>query len=88
MEGARISGASRIIGVDVIPSKFEQGISTHNFSEIMSIWTENVWTVLDVTSMGFICAFPAKKFGCTDFVNPKDYDKPVQEVLSACSQEL
>jgi alcohol dehydrogenase class-P len=23
----------------------------------------------------------AKKFGCTDFVNPKDHDKPVQEVL-------
>nr|ADB85364.1 putative alcohol dehydrogenase 2 [Phyllostachys edulis] len=48
MEGARVSGASRIIGVDVIPSKFEQ----------------------------------AKKFGCTDFVNPKDYDKPVQEVIA------
>uniref|UniRef100_A0A0E0MDS3 Alcohol dehydrogenase family-2 n=1 Tax=Oryza punctata TaxID=4537 RepID=A0A0E0MDS3_ORYPU len=47
MEGARISGASRIIGVDLNPAKFEQ----------------------------------AKKFGCTDFVNPKDYDKPVQEVI-------
>lgn len=23
----------------------------------------------------------AKKFGCTDFVNPKDFDKPIQEVL-------
>ena len=22
----------------------------------------------------------AKKFGVTEFVNPKDYDKPVQEV--------
>uniref|UniRef100_A0A0E0BGL8 Uncharacterized protein n=1 Tax=Oryza glumipatula TaxID=40148 RepID=A0A0E0BGL8_9ORYZ len=47
MEGARISGASRIIGVDLNPAKFEQ----------------------------------AKKFGCTDFVNPKDYDKPVQKVI-------
>uniref|UniRef100_A0A2C9U2L4 alcohol dehydrogenase n=1 Tax=Manihot esculenta TaxID=3983 RepID=A0A2C9U2L4_MANES len=46
-EGARFSGASRIIGVDVNPNKFEQ----------------------------------AKKFGVTEFVNPKDYDKPVQEVL-------
>jgi hypothetical protein len=24
----------------------------------------------------------AKKFGCTDFVNPKDHTKPVQEVCS------
>nr|ACS49647.1 alcohol dehydrogenase family-4 [Oryza coarctata] len=47
MEGARISGASRIIGVDLNPAKFEQ----------------------------------AKKFGCTDFVNPKDYGKPVQQVI-------
>ncbi|KAG8633265.1 hypothetical protein MANES_18G087000v8 [Manihot esculenta] len=46
-EGARFSGASRIIGVDVNPNKFEQG----------------------------------RKFGVTEFVNPKDYDKPVQEVL-------
>ncbi len=23
----------------------------------------------------------AKKFGCNEFVNPKDYDKPIQEVL-------
>uniref|UniRef100_J3N6S2 Uncharacterized protein n=2 Tax=Oryza brachyantha TaxID=4533 RepID=J3N6S2_ORYBR len=47
MEGARLSGASRIIGVDLNPAKFEQ----------------------------------AKKFGCTDFVNPRDHKKPVQEVL-------
>ncbi|XP_020112793.1 alcohol dehydrogenase 1-like [Ananas comosus] len=47
-EGARIAGASRIIGVDLIPSRFEE----------------------------------AKKFGVTEFVNPKDYDKPVQEVIA------
>lgn len=47
-EGARISGASRIIGVDVMSSKFET----------------------------------AKKFGVTDFVNPKDHGKPVQQVIA------
>lgn len=47
-EGARISGASRIIGVDLNASRFEQ----------------------------------AKKFGVTEFVNPKDHDKPVQEVIA------
>lgn len=25
--------------------------------------------------------FIAKAFGCTEFVNPKDYDKPIQQVL-------
>ncbi|WMV24660.1 hypothetical protein MTR67_018045 [Solanum verrucosum] len=47
-DGARIVGASRIIGVDLNASRFEQ----------------------------------AKKFGVTQFVNPKDYSKPVQEVIA------
>ncbi|KAK7838098.1 alcohol dehydrogenase [Quercus suber] len=47
-EGARISGASRIIGIDLNAKRFDQ----------------------------------AKKFGVTEFVNPKDHDKPVQEVLA------
>ncbi|CAA6660351.1 unnamed protein product [Spirodela intermedia] len=46
--GARVSGASRIIGVDLNSDRFEQ----------------------------------AKKFGVTEFVNPKDYDRPVQEVIA------
>ncbi|XP_054718746.1 alcohol dehydrogenase class-3-like [Uloborus diversus] len=45
--GCRERGASRIIGVDINPEKFEI----------------------------------AKKFGCTEFVNPKDHDKPIQDVL-------
>ncbi|KAF7052989.1 hypothetical protein CFC21_060997 [Triticum aestivum] len=45
MEGAKMAGASRIIGVDLNPAKYEQ----------------------------------AKKFGCTDFVNPMDHTKPLQE---------
>ncbi|KAL8109455.1 hypothetical protein AgCh_025521 [Apium graveolens] len=47
VEGARIAGASRIIGVDLNPNRFES----------------------------------AKKFGVTEFVNPKDHNKPVQEVI-------
>lgn len=47
-EGARIAGASRIIGVDLNPARFEE----------------------------------AKKFGVNEFVNPKDYEKPVQEVIA------
>lgn len=45
--GCKTAGASRIIGVDINPSKFEV----------------------------------AKKFGVTEFVNPKDHEKPIQDVL-------
>ncbi|XP_045767028.1 alcohol dehydrogenase class-3-like [Maniola jurtina] len=45
--GCKVSGASRIIGVDTNPDKFEI----------------------------------ARKFGVTEFVNPKDHDKPIQQVL-------
>ncbi|GLJ46935.1 hypothetical protein SUGI_0990460 [Cryptomeria japonica] len=46
-EGARIRGASKIVGVDVNPTKFDIG----------------------------------KKFGVTEFVNPKDHEKPVHQVI-------
>lgn len=29
----------------------------------------------------FMRSFAAKVFGCTEFVNPKDHDKPIQQVL-------
>ncbi|XP_039144009.1 LOW QUALITY PROTEIN: alcohol dehydrogenase 1-like [Dioscorea cayenensis subsp. rotundata] len=48
-EGARIAGASRIIGVDVNPRRFLEDFS-------------------------FFCV--------NEFVNPKDYQKPFQEVLA------
>lgn len=33
-----------------------------------------------LTDTPFVPLTAAKKFGCTDFVNPNDYDKPVQQV--------
>lgn len=45
--GCKTAGASRIIGIDVNPVKFDQ----------------------------------AKIFGCTEFVNPKDHNRSIQEVL-------
>ncbi|KAH9691559.1 Alcohol dehydrogenase 1 [Citrus sinensis] len=53
-EGARIAGASRIIGVDLNSSRFEE----------------------------------AKKFGATEFVNPKDYNKPVQEEFHIIAKQV
>ncbi|KAK9891430.1 hypothetical protein WA026_014667 [Henosepilachna vigintioctopunctata] len=45
--GCQAAGASRIIGIDINPLKFETG----------------------------------KKFGFTEFVNPKEQEKPIQQVL-------
>ncbi|CAO3610691.1 unnamed protein product [Cunninghamella blakesleeana] len=46
-QGAKYSGASRIIAVDINPGKEKASFD----------------------------------FGCTEFINPKDYDRPIQEVL-------
>ncbi|XP_044746378.1 alcohol dehydrogenase class-3 [Coccinella septempunctata] len=45
--GCRAAGATRIIGIDINPKKFDL----------------------------------AKQFGFTEFVNPKDYEKPIEQVL-------
>jgi S-(hydroxymethyl)glutathione dehydrogenase/alcohol dehydrogenase len=45
--GCKVAGATRIIGIDINPDKFEI----------------------------------AKQFGATEFVNPKDHERPIQEVL-------
>lgn len=39
--------------------------------------------LLELTLNTLIFVFPvsAKKFGCTEFVNPKDYEKPIQQVM-------
>jgi S-(hydroxymethyl)glutathione dehydrogenase/alcohol dehydrogenase len=47
VQGAVMSGASRIVCVDINPDKFEM----------------------------------ARMLGATDFVNPKDYDQPIQDVI-------
>ncbi|KAJ3129391.1 NAD/NADP dependent alcohol dehydrogenase [Nowakowskiella sp. JEL0407] len=47
IQGAKACGASRIIGVDMNPSKFDL----------------------------------AKKLGATEFLNPKDSDRPIQQVI-------
>lgn len=46
-EGARVVGASRIIGVDINPEKFDK----------------------------------ARTFGVTEFINPKDHEQPVAQVI-------
>jgi len=38
MEGARLAGASRIIGVDVNPAKYEQGMNCCQLNSKITIW--------------------------------------------------
>jgi S-(hydroxymethyl)glutathione dehydrogenase / alcohol dehydrogenase len=49
IQGARMAGAARIIGVDINPAKFAM----------------------------------ARELGATDFVNPRDHDQPLHEVIIA-----
>jgi S-(hydroxymethyl)glutathione dehydrogenase/alcohol dehydrogenase len=49
IQGARMAGAARIIGVDINPAKFAM----------------------------------ARELGATDFVNPRDHDRPLHEVIVA-----
>jgi len=49
IQGARMAGAARIIGVDINPAKFAM----------------------------------ARELGATDFVNPRDHERPLQEVIVA-----
>nr|XP_040242662.1 alcohol dehydrogenase 3 isoform X1 [Aegilops tauschii subsp. strangulata] len=75
MEGAKMAGAARIIGVDLNPAKYEQGtICLRQNKDILV-------NIVGWNTEHPVHYFSAKKFGCTDFVNPKDHTKPVQEVL-------
>ncbi|KAL8215633.1 hypothetical protein R6Q57_022470 [Mikania cordata] len=73
-EGARIAGASRIIGVDLNANRFELGKLPQIQECILAARNANNGFVSYVAT--------AKQFGVTEFVNPKDYKKPVQEVIA------
>ena len=64
--GAKERGASRIIAVDINPQKWDVGKSRQDSCAKRQSLTD----------------IPlAKEFGATDFVNPKDHSKPIQQVL-------
>ncbi|XP_050878682.1 alcohol dehydrogenase 1-like isoform X1 [Lathyrus oleraceus] len=82
-EGARISGASRIIGVDLVSSRFELGTMLLTCLKSLMIWINiNSMNVLFLMAFLILFSLAAKNFGVTDFINPKDHDKPVQEVIA------
>jgi S-(hydroxymethyl)glutathione dehydrogenase/alcohol dehydrogenase len=37
--------------------------------------------ILDLNTWLIVLSVSAKKFGCTEFVNPKDHEKPIQQVM-------
>lgn len=72
--GAREAGAARIIGIDINPDKFEVGKQAKKKKQdyIVIFWISD-------PKCYFIIS--AKRFGCNEFVNPKDHSKSIQEVL-------
>ncbi|XP_050878691.1 alcohol dehydrogenase 1 isoform X1 [Lathyrus oleraceus] len=82
-EGARISGASRIIGVDLVSSRFELGTTLlTSLKSLMIRININSMNVLLLTAIPILFMLAAKKFGVNEFVNPKEHDKPVQQVIA------
>ncbi|GKV31055.1 hypothetical protein SLEP1_g39796 [Rubroshorea leprosula] len=75
-EGARIARASRIIGVDVDPSRFEEG----NYGDTTS-HSKVIELQIALLLRFFYSTFPSRKFGVTEFVNPEDHKKPVQVLM-------
>ncbi|KAF5955127.1 hypothetical protein HYC85_007983 [Camellia sinensis] len=79
-EGCRIAGASRIIGIDLNANRFDQGEFINLIYKFPS--SQACFYLLIVDDGSNFFASTAKKFGCTEFVNPKDHNKPIQEVIA------
>ncbi|KAK6921331.1 Alcohol dehydrogenase, N-terminal, partial [Dillenia turbinata] len=69
-QGAKIKGASRIIGVDINPEKCEKGLSFYALN-----------LVFDGETMETALYLDAKAFGVTEVVNPNDLSEPIQQVI-------
>lgn len=67
--GCQQAGASRIIGVDINPDKFEFG----KHVLLAGFHPNHLFLPLLINI--------AKKFGVTEFVNPKDHQQSIQTVI-------
>ena len=67
--GCKEAGAKRIIAVDINPDKWPVGNKS-----------ERVFVIYLFIYL-FIYLLIAQSFGATEFLNPKDHDKPTQQVL-------
>ncbi|WOL20690.1 hypothetical protein Cni_G29495 [Canna indica] len=82
-EGAKTAGTSRIIGVDIDSKKYDivkspwQGI--YSFMIKVNVWIQFL-SIHFIQFSASTCRI-SKNFGFTEFVNPKDHDKPIQQVL-------
>ncbi|KAG5586946.1 hypothetical protein H5410_047380 [Solanum commersonii] len=65
-EGAKAAGASRIIGIDIDSKKFDRGTALSNLSKIVN------YELLGIAT---------KNFGVTEFINPKEHEQPIQQVI-------
>ncbi|KAL6502929.1 alcohol dehydrogenase [Orobanche hederae] len=73
-EGAKAAGASRIIGIDLDTKKFDIGQGLRASMRLEAYASprpaKTPQTPLDFTD-----------FGVTEFINPKDHEKPIQQVI-------
>ncbi|KAM3216729.1 alcohol dehydrogenase class-3 isoform X1 [Capsicum annuum] len=67
-EGAKAAGASRIIGIDIDSKKFDRGFNYKLLMFNQKLKSLRLW-------------FNAKNFGATEFINPKEHEKPIQQVI-------
>lgn len=66
--GCKTAGASRIIGIDINPDKFPIGMCLNYF--------------LGFDLIKSLLLFSAMKFGATECINPKDYEKSTVKIRS------
>ncbi|KAK8606543.1 hypothetical protein V6N13_030824 [Hibiscus sabdariffa] len=77
-EGARVRGASKIIGVDINPTKFTKGIYDETNASFSHSLIVRHGRLYDVGT--------GKAVGITDFINPKDLEVPVHEKIVAITE--
>jgi S-(hydroxymethyl)glutathione dehydrogenase/alcohol dehydrogenase len=86
IQGAVLAGAERIIAVDTNPKKFElarQFGATEmlNPADVSDVANEIVERTSGGVDYSFECIGNVETMGATDCINPKDHDKPIQDVI-------
>ena len=75
-----MAGAARIIGVDLNPKRFHEGESKCRQDSNIVSQLPCFSKLTTPIYVDYSLLLTAEKFGVTEFVNPKDHEKSVQEV--------
>ncbi|KAL4190924.1 hypothetical protein AMTRI_Chr07g78280 [Amborella trichopoda] len=80
-EAAKVVGASRIIGIDIDSKKFELGGRIQHTTKNIRVSCVKKTYQGNLPNSDSGISLSAMKFGVTEFVNPKDHEKPIQQVI-------